>query len=147
MQTFLPYPDFARTAAVLDRQRLGKQRVECVQLLNALDGSSAGWRNHPAARMWRGYEPALARYTLAVCWHWTARLGFRDSCRFAVEARFPGLTRESPVETPNWMGDPEFHRSHRSNLIRKDPGHYRVLLRWDDPDDLEYVWPRSDRDL
>jgi len=28
MQTFLPYPDFARSAAVLDRQRLGKQRLE-----------------------------------------------------------------------------------------------------------------------
>ena len=33
MQTFLPYPDFARSAAVLDRQRLGKQRVEVLQIL------------------------------------------------------------------------------------------------------------------
>ena len=28
MQTFLPYEDFRASARVLDRQRLGKQRVE-----------------------------------------------------------------------------------------------------------------------
>jgi hypothetical protein len=36
MQTFLPYPDFAKSAAVLDNKRLGKQRVECLQILTAL---------------------------------------------------------------------------------------------------------------
>jgi len=35
MQTFLPYPDFARCAAVLDPLRLGKQRVEVLQLMRA----------------------------------------------------------------------------------------------------------------
>lgn len=30
MQTFLPYPDFVESASVLDRQRLGKQRVEVI---------------------------------------------------------------------------------------------------------------------
>lgn len=36
MQTFLPYKDFAECARVLDDKRLGKQRVECLQILNAL---------------------------------------------------------------------------------------------------------------
>ena len=36
MQTFLPYADFERTAAVLDVRRLGKQRVEVLQICNAL---------------------------------------------------------------------------------------------------------------
>lgn len=36
MQTFLPYPDFAESASVLDRQRLGKQRVETLQVMKAL---------------------------------------------------------------------------------------------------------------
>ncbi|WP_407659745.1 pyrimidine dimer DNA glycosylase/endonuclease V, partial [Kineococcus indalonis] len=35
MQTFLPYPGFARSAAVLDAPRLGKQRVETLQVLRA----------------------------------------------------------------------------------------------------------------
>jgi hypothetical protein len=30
VQTFLPYPDFAASAATLDSKRLGKQRVEAV---------------------------------------------------------------------------------------------------------------------
>ncbi len=38
MQTFLPYADFERSAAVLDRQRLGKQRVETLQIFQALTG-------------------------------------------------------------------------------------------------------------
>ena len=35
MQTFLPYPDFARSARCLDNRRLGKQRVESYQILRA----------------------------------------------------------------------------------------------------------------
>jgi hypothetical protein len=42
MQTFLPYPDFGATAAVLDARRLGKQRVETVQVLRALTVSGYG---------------------------------------------------------------------------------------------------------
>ena len=37
MQTFLPFPDFVASARSLDRLRLGKQRVETLQILNALD--------------------------------------------------------------------------------------------------------------
>ncbi len=33
MQTFLPYDSYADSAAVLDRARLGKQRVEAKQIL------------------------------------------------------------------------------------------------------------------
>lgn len=36
MQTFLPYPSAERSARVLDNRRLGKQRVECLQILAVL---------------------------------------------------------------------------------------------------------------
>ena len=36
MQTFLPYRDFYQSAKVLDQKRLGKQRVEVLQLLNSI---------------------------------------------------------------------------------------------------------------
>ena len=62
MQTFLPDPDFERTARILDDRRLGKQRVEVLQILNAMHRTSGGWVNHPATRMWRGFEPALVAY-------------------------------------------------------------------------------------
>ena len=35
MQTFLPVADYTETARLLDNPRLGKQRVECLQVLRA----------------------------------------------------------------------------------------------------------------
>lgn len=35
MTTFLPYADFTETAKVLDRARLGKQRVETLQIVQS----------------------------------------------------------------------------------------------------------------
>ena len=48
---------------------------------------------------------------------------------------------------PTWLGDEELHRSHRSNLIAKDPGFYRQRFAerfGGEPDDLPYVWPAPD---
>ena len=73
MQTFLPYPDFAASARVLDQARLGKQRVETLQALRALVIPDYGWRQHPAIRMWMGYVPALTVYGLAMVSEWVSR--------------------------------------------------------------------------
>jgi hypothetical protein len=54
VQTFLPYPDFRSTARVLDQRRLGKQRVEALQVLRGLIRPGYGWRHHPAVKMWAG---------------------------------------------------------------------------------------------
>jgi hypothetical protein len=153
MQTFLPHPDFARSAAVLDPLRLGKQRVEALQVLRALTVPGYGWRHHPAVKMWAGYEEALVRYGLEVCRHWCAA-GRADTCAATMSAELaehcgtPVPRGQAELaeagELPPWLGDPEFHRSHRSALLRKDPAHYRPIFG-DEPDDLEYVWPRSGR--
>lgn len=135
MQTFLPYASFVESAKVLDRQRLGKQRVEAWQILNALRGESKGWVNHPATRMWDGHEAALALYGVTVCYEWTRR-GYRDT----MSERFlPFVGSLFPV-APSWIGDEGFHLSHRSNLIRKMPEHYGSI--WPDvTPDMPYVWP------
>jgi hypothetical protein len=135
MQTFLPVPSFAGSAQSLDRQRLGKQRVEVLQILNALAGQSKGWTNHPATRMWRGHERALIRYGLAVCDEWIKR-GYNDSCRDKILAHEQTYRHQS-ADMPPWMGDDNLHRSHQSNLKRKNPDHYAFPV----PDDLPYVWP------
>ena len=70
MQTFLPEVTFTASAKALDNKRLGKQRVEVLQLLRALSGESKGWVNHPACKMWHGFEMALAVYGLAICDEW-----------------------------------------------------------------------------
>lgn len=142
MQTFLPYPSFAESAAALDPLRLGKQRVETLQLLRANTVPDYGWRHHPAAKMWAGRLPALVAYGLAMTDAWTA-LGRADTVRdqllaFAPEA--DGVPQEL-LEMPRWLGDEDFHLSHRSNLVRKDPEFYRPRFG-DVPDDLPYIWPR-----
>jgi hypothetical protein len=144
MQTFLPDPDFVRTAALLDRRRLGKQRVEGLQVFRATRVPGYGWRHHPAARMWRGYEEALVAYTVTICDAWIAA-GNADTVRATIVEEFGREPRsqaalEEAGHLPPWLGDDAVHRSHRSALVRKDPDHYRPLFP-DVPDDLPYVWP------
>ena len=143
MQTFLPFPSFRASARVLDRQRLGKQRVEAWQILQALRDPSYGWQSHPAVNMWRGYDSALAVYGLAICDEWLDR-GYKDTmrARFATYIPASGVT---PL--PPWLGSPAFHASHRSALLYKNFDHYSSF-GWSElpaiPDSkgsLPYIWP------
>ena len=155
MQTFLPHPDFELSARSLDQKRLGKQRVETIQVLRGLTRPTYGWRNHPAVKMWAGYEEALTRYGLDMCAVW-CEPGRADTCAATMAtdlAAACGLTRvrtqqelAAAGELPPWLGRADLHLSHRSSLLRKDPEHYRPLFGDDVPPDLEYVWPASDRE-
>lgn len=133
MQTFLPYDNFRNSALALDRARLGKQRVECLQILNTLMGLSEGWRNHPATKMWKGYEAALWFYGQTMIGEWVAR-GYQNNMVL------PGQFTLNDVVFPSWLGDPALHASHRSNLLRKDPNWYGQF-GWREGPDLPYVWP------
>jgi len=153
MQTFLPCTGFADSAHVLDTRRLGKQRVEVIQAVRALTVPGYGWRHHPAAAMWAGYEEALVRYGLDICAAW-CEAGNADTCAATLVEDLTRTIGQIPVRTqpdlatagelPPWLGEPAFHRSHQSALVRKDPAHYRRFFP-DVPDDLPYVWPASDR--
>lgn len=135
MQTFVPLPSFDESAAVLDRQRLGKQRVECLQILRAMT-SGGGWSRHPATAMWSGHSAGLVAYGVAICDEWTRR-GYRDTCREKL-LRF---CRPDAGDLPSWWGDDAVHGSHRGNLVRKAPDVYAQL--WPDADPaVEYVWPK-----
>ena len=137
MQTFLPYADFKRSAQVLDYKRLGKQRVETWQVLRALRGETRGWRNHPASRMWNGYEKALIEYGLVMCDEWKRR-GYKDTMTDRFLEEFGKI--DGAVVMPPWIGDEQFHRSHQSNLLRKDEMFYRQFFP-EVPADLPYIWP------
>ncbi len=169
MQTFLPYPQVWRTAKVLDRQRLGKQRVEALQILRTLHQGPwtcwschqpvthfnpyktgyhcyhceaplkrTAWYNHPAVKMWKGHETALMHYLKHICEEWVSR-GYKDTCWEKAKAEF-GWSEPSAVEMPSWYDDEAFHRSHQSNLLRKNPEYYGQFFAGV-PNDLPYVWP------
>ena len=148
MQTFLPYADYEASARALDDRRLGKQRVEALQIVRGLTVPGYGWRHHPAVKMWRGHLEALGRYGLTIVEVWV-ETGRGDTCAATLGADLAaaGVTQVRSQDElaaagslPPWLGDEEFHRAHRSALVRKDPAHYRPLFP-DVPDDLPYVWP------
>jgi len=156
VNTFLPYADFDESAKALDYRRLGKQRVEALQILRANLGLTVGWVNHPAAKMWKGHEITLAKYGIAMCMEWRDR-GFKDSClekfndvlkdiaeNITKGKDHPDITwiTDRLEQIPAWLGNEYFHRSHQSNLLRKDPVYYGKY-NWDVPDNLDYLWPAA----
>ena len=134
MQTFLPYAEYDKSVQVLDNKRLGKQRVEVYQILIALV-EKRGWINHPATKMWKDSIRSLVDYGLMACKEWVYR-GFNDTCYSKISAyRNHGMTGD-----PWWLGIPEFHMSHRSNLLAKDPEQYREKFPDVEPG-MPYHWP------
>jgi hypothetical protein len=146
MQTFLPHPNFKKTAKLLDYRRLGKQRVEAWQILNTLrkieQGVTTittktgkvrklGWTNHPAVLMWKGYESALTAYYNTMIREWVAR-GYNNTMEIIQE--------DKNIVYPKWLGDKDFHGSHRANLLRKDHEFYSKY-GWSESSDLPYIWP------
>jgi hypothetical protein len=137
MQTFMPLLTYEESAYVLDRQRLGKQRVETKQILQTLLGESAGWRHHPAVKMWAGYESALCRYG-QMCRTWSSR-GYIDNLYGFFEEKYGALPLTGD---PLWVGKTDFHASHRSNLLRKAPEWYGKF-GWSEGPDMPYYWPKE----
>ena len=131
LQTFLPYPDSKKSAQCLDYRRLGKQRVEALQIYKIVSGerTTGGWVNHPIVKMWMGYKDALAIYHNCMIDEWVRR-GYSNTM-----SKLPVWK----VEIPWWWGDEDLHASHRSNLLRKDWEHYSEF-GWTETPDLAYVW-------
>lgn len=141
MQTFLPFPNYYDSAIVLDNKRLGKQRVEALQIYRALTEPDYGWQHHPAVRMWEGYERSLCLYGFFVCNQWEVR-GFTDNLGLKFfEISSQDLAGQD-LSKPPWIGGP-IHASHRSNLLRKYPEHYGQF-GWEEPNDLPYYWPTKE---
>jgi hypothetical protein len=132
--TFLPYADITKSLETLDKRRLGKQRVEAKQIIQALEGKTKGWVNHPAAKMWAGYLPLLKQYYNTSLQIWEKRGGKNK----LLEPMDIG----GDILYPEWWGWDHFHASHRAALYRKDPEYYAALF---DCVYVEfgYIWPHK----
>jgi len=132
MQTFMPYPDFRKSLESLDPSRLGNQIYrECLTL------ARGGWKNHPASKMWQGYEYALCEYALV------GLEVLKERGKDYPHHRETFLKIQSQHEDtglPPWVGYEPLHASHRSNLLRKKHDYYSQF-GWTEPLDLEYIWP------
>lgn len=154
MQTFLPYKDFDKTAQVLDSKRLNKQILEGYQILKVLNNSDprAAWRNHPAVKMWRGYEKALFSYILAMLKEADIRGIKTDKNKENLQA-LKALTFKSwGTGYPDWyfLEIDRVTSSHRANLYKKDPEYYYIFgLDVAAPccDRCQYYWPTHMQDL
>ena len=81
--------------------------------------------------MWKGYENALKLYLNKAIKLWISK-GYKNTMKLEKI--------DEKVILPKWFGNEEFHKSHRSNLLRKNNEHYSKF-GWGEKTDLPYVWP------
>lgn len=155
MQTFLPYENFVMSAQVLDRQRLGKQRLEALECLNLILDKPLAivfpdkkiWKsdrhaNHPCRWQWQGHPDWLAMYGMFICSEWIAR-GYVDN-QLPIYNLLVNQFDLCPDDSnkPWWLGMEDYHASHRNNLVRKRPDIY--AKEWPDADiEGSYIWPET----
>jgi hypothetical protein len=144
MQTFVTFRDWAQTSSALDDKRAGKQRLEAKQILEHLLGEAPDfYPNHPVMDMWRGYEFALGIYGIQFCMDWYLKRNNNDTIQFEIQ----NLLKKhnvGPFVSPPWRDDKDLMRSHRSNLVRKDPSYKKVFPKT--PEDMPYLWPHCHED-
>lgn len=141
MITFLPSRSFKESAEILDYKRLGKQRVEAKLILEILidikynGESKSKWRNHPAVKIWEGFETDLSVYGMFMCNEWLFR-GYEDNLFSWFKVVYTMLA-------PQWPGQIKFskalHTSHRAALKAKDPKYYKKF-GWKEKPKIEYIW-------
>ena len=131
----MPYKDYDKTAKSLDNKRLNKQILECYQVLNVLSNPSptAGWRNHPAVKMWRGHEFALYNYVQIMITE-AQRRGIKTDknsdniYRLRMRHGF-----DWGMGNPSWMSDKKTMKritaTHKANLFKKEPESYPQFFK------------------
>lgn len=145
---------------MLDNQRLNKQALEGWQILMTLlelDPAGnhrvpKGWVNHPAVKMWRGYESALTNYIVEMVIEWKRR-GYKSTIADkaltthdrAVELGL--LWENGNAELPHWMNESiydDLASSHRVALLTKKYDWYSQF-GWEEdngvaPTHYDYIW-------
>ena len=100
------------TAKALDKRRLNKQIIECLQILNAIMGGAKAWRNHPCT----------LQYKNNVCWldeYFQCLVAYRDN--HIEVAKKKSLFADSIA--PSFHTQEYFDQMKR-RLFTKDSKHY-----------------------
>jgi hypothetical protein len=100
------------TAKALDARRLQKQIVECLQILDALNGAKA-WSNHPCILQYKGHERWLLNYMYCLTGY------IQCDILFALNSN-----HNCQEITPNFHTQEYFDQMKR-RLYTKDNEHYK----------------------
>lgn len=126
MQVFVPYPEPIKVVECLDRTRRWKQFAEVKQILDAIEGRTEGWKNHPATKMWAPYKQWLEYY---------------KNC---FEAWFSGKneraikwSEEADLIRPPFLTD-DFCDQHKRRLFTKAPELYPQFWPYGESDENWY---------
>lgn len=139
MQTFLPHPDYLQSMRCLDKSRLGNQVWR--EGMTLIRGS---WPNHPASKMWKGYEYHLGLYLL------TGITALKERGKYyknIYKNILFEMEKHTNVGPPPWLGNDKFHASHRRALLYKNREWYSQFGWNEEPDvpnekgKLNYYWP------
>lgn len=139
MQTFLPLPDYLQSMRCLDKSRLGNQVWrEGMTLIRG------GWPNHPASKMWQGYQYHLGLYLLAGLEALSERGKEYPHIRENILIE---MAKHKDTGSPPWFGNDKLHASHRRALLYKNQEWYSQFGWIEKPDvpnekgKLNYYWP------
>lgn len=117
--TFLVTDDFPANATFLDSKRLGKQRLEAKQIINALE-KGGGWANHPIVGCWANYVSCLKYYYNCILAEWTRR-GYQNTM-----LAYTDLPPPAEIIYPPWVSEPRVQYAMMSQLIQKNGDYYSV---------------------
>lgn len=163
---------------LFDKRRLGKQRVEAMQIYYCLNLTSEnlnqthsgvqldsnsniqnsiqnyepivekkrGWINHPAVKMWKGYEEALKMYINLCIEEWIER-GCKNNMKIYK-------VNEKVVKIPYWLYNNNLSQSHQIAMLRKEIARNEkdwYVQLWSEKKitcepkffDLGYYWPEK----
>ncbi|MEM0440380.1 MAG: pyrimidine dimer DNA glycosylase/endonuclease V [Candidatus Caldarchaeum sp.] len=138
MQIFRPYVDWRKSAAVLDDLRLGKQRVEAKQVLNAFfrklgyirDGLK-GWLSHPIVILYynngKPYIDDVVGFFYACVDEWKRR-GKQSNVNLDDIQQYIEKTEKTPGTPVNRIHEIEYRRI----LLVKDPKHYVKVFPYEE---------------
>jgi hypothetical protein len=149
MMTFRPYKSHVQSARVLDDRRLGKQRVEAMQIMQAAfswmtneHGGKVGWSHHPVVMMWAGQENPyidhacgkihlrdLINYHYHMANQWQAR-GFAHNHQHRIIPYLLALRGSEELFADHPLPwDKEQETAHKRILLKKDPEWYGQYWR------------------
>jgi len=116
MQTFVTGTNLY-TRSTLDTKRVLNQINEATVIYKALTGLTQAWINHPAVKMWAGYEDALLEYR-------------QDMMLEAILRGYEYQWQSLPFKPfadkiyPPWYDKEEVHVMYKGLLLFKNLEHY-----------------------